>query len=310
MRLLEPLLDFFLPAACLGCGARMVPEESDRVWCGRCGPRLRPPPAPGCPRCQAPLGTGARREATCRECAPWPPELVGAGAAVAMKGPAHRLVHALKYDGWPEVAPALAERMVPVARGLLPRLTPGSFESSEREGEAPMGPPVTRGRPPVIPVPTTASRERERGYNQAALLARYVADALDLPLQHVLERREEGRTQVALNPSARRANVRQAFRYIGGQRSPVPGAALLVDDVLTTGATAEAAAQALAEGGIQRVALLTFARSLPEPAPGNDVAEDPEALGELLDPVLPAAWQGRADADGTRRSDAHSYPRN
>lgn len=285
------LLEFFLPVSCLGCGGRMVPEESARGWCGRCGARLRPPPAPGCGRCQAPLGTARQPHRQCRECAHWPGELVAAGAAAAMAGPAHRLVHALKYEGWRALAPTLARRMEPVARRLVPRL-----EEDPADGSSGLV---------VVPIPTTRTRARSRGYNQAELLAREVARRLEFPVvTGALRRVEEGGTQVALDPAARRANVRHAFRsgVRGGDAALGAGRILLVDDVLTTGATIEAAARALVAGGARRVAAVTFARALPDPAPGDDLPEDPEALGELLDPVLPGAWTERPPAPGSQRS--------
>lgn len=117
----------------------------------------------------------------------------------------------------------------------------------------------------VVPVPTTRTRRRRRGYNQAAVLAEAVGAALDLPVLRALLRRPGGTTQVALQPVERGRNVLRAFsvgeesraRRIRGR--PV----LLVDDVLTTGATAGAAATALAAAGVSGVTVLTFARALP-----------------------------------------------
>lgn len=300
MRGLRELVEFFLPTTCLGCGVRMTPEESHRVWCGRCGARLRPPPGPGCPRCQAPLGTGAPAERPCRECAGWPPELMAAEAAVALGAPADRLVHGLKYEGWSVLASDLAERMEAAARRLLVRLEEDGADGRARVGTV------------VVPVATTTSRERQRGYNQAELVARCLAPRLGRPLEEALQRVDGGETQVALHPEARRSNVKRAFRCRGwgsdggqGGRPGGPRPVLLIDDVLTTGATAEAAARALIEAGCPRVAVLTFARALPDPAPGRDVPEDPEALGELLDPVLPGAWGHRRSPPSAPRSGPH-----
>jgi len=105
---------------------------------------------------------------------------------------------------------------------------------------------------------------RERGYNQAALLARRFAEATGRRCVEALARREGGRTQVSLTPEERRHNVRRAFRI---REESVPSFAgrelLLIDDVLTTGATASAAAEALERGHVSGVTLLTFARALP-----------------------------------------------
>lgn len=116
----------------------------------------------------------------------------------------------------------------------------------------------------VVPVPTTAARRARRGYNQAALLARRYAELLDLPVVEALERTRGGATQVSLHPSQRLANVWGAFAPRPGERRRIEGAsAVLVDDVLTTGATAASAARTLLEAGAVRVGVATFARAFP-----------------------------------------------
>ena len=157
-------------------------------------------------------------------------------------GPAADLVHGLKYEGWAELAGFMSRAMAEVAKGGGGPVAVSSFRV-------------------VVPVPTTERRIRLRGYNQAALLADGVAAELDLPVAHALRRRMGSGSQTALTPAQRRANVRDAF---AGQ--PVPevrgGHVLLVDDVLTTGATAGEAARALSGLGAASVTLVTFARAL------------------------------------------------
>ena len=157
-----------------------------------------------------------------------------------MASPVDRLVHALKYEGWYE----LAEEMG------------GSMAALELPDSG--GPPEL-----VVPVPTTARRLRERGYNQAELLARVVAERRGLPLATPLVRVRGGATQVSLAPTQRRANVAGAFRAAADRRTLEAHHVLLVDDVLTTGATAGAAAAALLRSGARHVSLVTFARALP-----------------------------------------------
>jgi ComF family protein len=159
--------------------------------------------------------------------------------------PADDLVHALKYEGWPELAELMGRDMA--------RL--GVMDATGKEASL------------VVPVPTTARRLKSRGYNQAELLAADVAGRLRIPLCRALARVSEGRSQTALTPTERRENVRGVF---------APGAAeagrvrhervLLVDDVLTTGATASEAATALLGMGARTVTLLAFARALPDGA--------------------------------------------
>lgn len=241
-RRLRELADFFLPAACAGCGERLPTEGASRRICGRCRSRLRPPAPPLCRRCGLPRGTGAGKARECEECRRWPPILLGARSAVILRPPADRLVHALKYGGWRELAGPLGRRM---ARVRLPA-------------------PARDPHAVVVPVPTTRTRRRRRGYNQAAALATVVARELGLPGVRALRRRPGGRTQVALQPVERDRNVRRAFSARGAEASRIRGrAVLLVDDVLTTGATAAAAARALESAGARGVVLLTFARALP-----------------------------------------------
>ncbi|HSJ25894.1 MAG TPA: hypothetical protein VK929_14555, partial [Longimicrobiales bacterium] len=120
----------------------------------------------------------------CAECAGWPDAISLARAACLMEPPADRLVHELKYRGWPALAGPLAEFM---ARVRWPA------ESHE--------PAV------IVPVPTTARRERERGYNQAAQLALALGRITKREVRPLLSRLSGTRTQTALQPAARAANV-------------------------------------------------------------------------------------------------------
>lgn len=158
-----------------------------------------------------------------------------------MTPPGDRLVHQLKYRGWHALAGPMAERMAAVA---LP-------------------PDVEREARVVVPVPTTASRMRERGYNQAERLAREYARRTGRRVVEALERASASSTQTALQPAARKANVAGAFRPAGPAVAAIAGAhCLLVDDVLTTGATATECARTLVAAGARCVSVLTFARAL------------------------------------------------
>jgi len=114
-----------------------------------------------------------------------------------------------------------------------------------------------------VPVPTTPARRRQRGYNQAELLARAYARLTGRRLALLLERAPGGGSQTALQPIARRANVAGAFRVSAGAATSLLDAhLLLVDDVLTTGATATECAATLAAAGARCITLVTFARAL------------------------------------------------
>ena len=236
------VLDLVLPTGCVACGSWIPTRRHAGLVCGPCRSRLKPAPWPRCPRCHNPLGTGREPADDCSECRAWPDSLTYARSAYLLQRPADALVHALKYEGWAELAGEMGRAM---ARVKLPAevSTPGSV---------------------VVPVPTTARRVSQRGYNQAELLSRSFAEGVGKPLVVALERPREGATQVALHPSERRANVRGAFVPKPDLSRSLKGVhAVLVDDVLTTGSTAAAAAAALGEIGVSGVTLLTFARALP-----------------------------------------------
>jgi ComF family protein len=152
------------------------------------------------------------------------------------EGPARRLVHALKYDGWTVAAVPMAEAVA--------RFAPDALRRAEL----------------LVPVPLGRTRLRERGHNQAGLLADALAARSGSLVAHdVLLRRRETRTQTDLAPDARRRNVSGAFAP--GPRSARGLVVALVDDVLTTGATLGAAAVALARAGAREVGAVTFARA-------------------------------------------------
>ena len=160
--------------------------------------------------------------------------------AFELASPVDDLVHGLKYEGWRELAGLMGEA---VARLDVP-------DQWVRNAV-------------VVPVPTTPNRLRSRGYNQAALLAMRVADLRRLPLVNALERREGAGSQTTLTRDERRRNVRGAFAPTREAARARGRTVLLVDDVLTTGATVSEAADALSEAGVPEVVVLTFARVVP-----------------------------------------------
>lgn len=156
-------------------------------------------------------------------------------SAAAYEGPLERALHRFKYEGWRALAPALA--------GIL----------SERL-EAPAAAWVSA-------VPLHRRRQRVRGYNQSALLARELARNWALTeAPRGLIRVRNTQPQVGLDRLRRRENMEDAFRWQG---RPLNGAfVLLVDDVATTGSTLEACARALKAGGAGRVEAVTVGRAM------------------------------------------------
>jgi len=146
--------------------------------------------------------------------------------ALPFDGPARALVHALKYSGRRGAADALVSAAAADARAA-----------------------ASAGVDALVPVPLHPSRRRERGFNQAEVLARGLAGVLGVPVaEGCLARTRPTRTQTGLDRRERAVNVRGAF-----EAAPPPGTGrvLLVDDVVTTGATLSEAAGALAAAGVR-----------------------------------------------------------
>ena len=202
---------------------------------------LRPAPPPVCNRCGAPrLITGRPTEILCEECREWPEELMWARSAYLMHPPADRIVHQLKYRGWSALAEVMAEPMADAMRTC----------------------DVAKDITCVVSVPTTEARLRDRGYNQAELIAREVAKKLDMPFENLLERTGSKGTQTTLQPAARGANVAGAFRVRPGSEELDGAHILIVDDVMTTGATTLECSRVLLEYGAWGTSVLTYARAV------------------------------------------------
>jgi len=199
-------------------------------------------PFPRCARCGHPITTHA-----CQWCANLPPFVrcarsycwIGAGSG-------KDIVHALKYDGWTRVGAGIARRLAHVSFPL----------------------DVTLERTALIPVPLAMSRLRERGFNQTEIIANALSPLWEIPVwKHVLVRASSARSQTQLTPGERLGNVAGAFSVPALSRTTIGGAHLiLVDDVVTTGATLGAAAAALFAGGAHTISYMTFGRA---PASGD-----------------------------------------
>jgi ComF family protein len=215
------------------------------------------------PLCWGCGGVARRREPLCGGCrrllrrlAPDPVLLCGVPvwAPVAYSGPARDLVRALKFRGATAVADAMAAQ---IAANAPPELLAAAGAGATPTGAA-GGLPDAARRPVLVPVPLHPRRLRRRGYNQAALIADALARRADLEVADCLARTGSTATQVGRGRAERRAGPAGSFE----RRAPVPGRALLVDDVATTGATLGACAAALRVAGSVEVAALVFARTI------------------------------------------------
>jgi ComF family protein len=236
----ELALDFLLPRTCVSCD-RLLDAGDCGLVCGRCWSRLAALPHPQCARCGHPL------RGRCGWC-PLIPDYVIAVRSVCWmhRGSGATIVHALKYRAWHAVAREMAERMC--------RLSWPAYAAIDAAI--------------LIPVPLARSRERERGYNQSERLARAFAERRRATLwSDALERVKSTETQTRLTAEDRLANVSNAFRVRDACVQAMRNAhVVLVDDVVTTGATLNACAAALREGGARSISYVTFGRA---PARGD-----------------------------------------
>jgi ComF family protein len=226
-------LDLLFPAVCPLCEARLGPGRRDPV-CGACWSSFTRLAPPWCARCGAP--SVAALDA-CPMCPEPPPAFDYARAAAAYGGSVREAVHALKFGGRRSLARPLGDLIGEQCAGAL-----------------------TERLDALVPVPLARPRQRERGFNQAALLAERLGERLGVRVRPGwLVRLRATAPQTDLAADARRANVAGAF----AAAPAVAGAHVaIVDDVVTTGATVAECARALRAAGARRVGALAVARVL------------------------------------------------
>ncbi len=217
------LLDLLYPRECAACGIRIA-EPERLAFCAGCDGRLEWIAPPGCLRCGAAASRGA-----CGECAGREFLFAGATALGKYEGRLRDFVLALKFRGSRYLADEFGRRLAAQ---------------------------VARKFDLVVPVPMSRWKLLFRGYNAAALVAERVARHAGLPYSpRALRKVRRTRPQAELEREARLVNPKGAYRA-----APIRGVVLLVDDVLTTGATANACTEALRAAGAAEVHVAVVAR--------------------------------------------------
>ncbi len=232
------LADIALPPLCLSCGRGV---EAHGALCGDCWGAVGFIEAPLCPVSGVPFpydpGPGMVSAAALAS----PPPYAAARAVMRYSDEAAKLVHRFKYSDRMEAAPAFARWMARAGADLLD------------------------GADFIAPVPLHRRRLFSRRFNQSAELARRISGLSGVPfVPDLLERVRATRPQVGLSGDARRRNVAGAFRLRAAPRELVRDRiVVIVDDVMTTGATVEACARVLKAAGTREVRVLCLARVVP-----------------------------------------------
>ena len=223
-------LDWFSPPVCGGCG------RDGYRWCPDCQRSVLLLSPPICEIC----GLPQEQEGICPRCKASPPAFRKLRSCWVFEGALREAMHQLKYQKMVGIGDSLAAEMIPCVEKLA----------------------LSWQIEIVVPIPLGKKRLDERGYNQVELISRPLALAMGWMYRpKALRRTRETRSQVGLSAEERRENMKGAFsaraKQVKGRR------VLLMDDVATTGATLDSAAQALCDAGASEVYALTVARALP-----------------------------------------------
>jgi len=227
-------LDVVFPPTCIECEG-LIEGGGTRHICPACARKILLVRAPHCTTCGYPFFGAVGGDRECPHCAGLAPRFGEGRTATLLQGPVRRLVHALKYEN---ALHLLADVVAVVqANGHFREFLAGAR---------------------LVPVPLHARKRRERGYNQAELLAHAFAEAAGATVVPLLERVVCTSTQTRLDRDQRRENLKNAFALAKGAPVIPTARHVLVDDVFTTGATLNACALTLRRAGLTAVDVATL----------------------------------------------------
>jgi ComF family protein len=227
-------LDLVLPPRCLGCGVEILAADG---MCPDCWNGLRLLAPPWCRCCGYPLPHASADAPLCAQCAAKPPAYDRGRAALRYDGNSSRLILGFKRGGRLDGVGLFARWMAQAGEELL--------------AEADL----------IVPVPLHRWRLVRRGFNQSAVLAQRIAGIAGRPWSpSILRRHKATASQQGLSASERERNITASAFRVGNPAAVAGARVVLVDDVLTTGATLGACATILRRAGAERVDVLTLAR--------------------------------------------------
>ena len=227
----QSIFDLVMPAKCLCCNSQ-VPQQG--TICANCYTELKPIGNHKCYKCGLPFQIDMGHKAICHDCTRYKPSYSMARAFCNYEGLGGKLASQLKFSDKTLLAPYMAKMMMIAGSGLL------------KKSDI------------IAPIPLHHSRKLKRKYNQSALLAKYLAEYSGLEYQpFLLKRTRNTKKQTTLKRNDRKKNMENAF-----DASPHANEKriLLIDDVMTTGATMNAASVALKRQGAKKICALVFAR--------------------------------------------------
>jgi len=233
----KKILDTLYPRMCLACGAGVKHDDAKFV-CAACLGKIIFIGNSGCMKCGAKIGPGSEEQKRCPACGDSTLIFRRCRAVGMYDGPLRELIIRFKFRG-----DKLAD--IDLSRWLIARCEIGAG-----------------GTPPdvLVPVPLHHLRKKERGFNQAELLARKLSVKKGIPLVNMLERIRDTEPQTSLSPTRRRKNVSGAFELSGKMKADGKRI-LLIDDVMTTGATLAECSRVLKGAGAANVECLVLARA-------------------------------------------------
>jgi competence protein ComFC len=234
--LLEAAASLLYPPVCTLCGGN---TRAGEYLCEQCESKAARIVAPFCQQCSEPFGGAVTSVFTCANCAHRTIYFDAAVAAYRGRGIVRQIIHDFKYG-------RQVHLRHPVARWLC-----AAFHDERLSG---------RQFDMIVPVPLHPTRQRERGFNQANLIAKLLSARISIPCKPVLQRVRYTTTQTALDRAERMENLHNAFRL--RKKANVRGLrVLLIDDILTTGSTLSECARVLKRAGAISVYAATAARA-------------------------------------------------